>query len=589
MHKTVFLSILLVPVFYISIVAQNRLTWDLKAPATEMINEVSLEMQDWTGKSLYKDSIPLVGSRNDIPLPAVKIVEQNSSASIYGNGNDVVVDVNSGMFEKGLLEIFDITGRRMFNREMNVSQGKNSCDIEKLTPGIYIVKYSSRSVSSSAKVVAGIDGSISGGNFKGGGSVLGDLESRMDNQLKSANANQLKMIVSHPRLLTDTFLVEYSSFMKLVATLYPRPTLNFRATGLSSERGEYGEKIAESEWKALSGLDVMIAGKLYGKTDLNGRFSTRPDLTGNVKVDIRDLLEKYYSQWNVVNLAAGATTNLKGRLIEKYIDEHGKELLRALWDIGAYKNNEHTNFIKTSFPDSILNKKGVWVDPKYKDGSHNNSLYDINQQIAKFHFYGLPKLFEADSLNSYIYVHFGGTLAQGQTTRTYRTNNEGKLYKSRTDIYYNKDRADYDQPGILYAVLEHEFDRVYFAFLEFAEKYYVMYPDAISRLGTGLGPENSPLEEKLGALALALTDTYFYNNYLLTSTIEFPGYTGTKSASIASPIIYSGNNSGLKSAKIDLDPKNIKQLEQIFSGADKIEMGKDKLGNFITVTYHHKN
>jgi hypothetical protein len=235
--------------------------------------------------------------------------------------------------------------------------------------------------------------------------------------------------------------------------------------------------------------------------------------------------------------------------------------------MGLFSELAGTNFIGVQFPDSILQKKSVWVDPVFKDGKHPNGLADINKQIENFHVSGLPKLFENNENKAYIFIHYGGTLWEGQTKWTYRQNEEGLYYKSKTDIYYNKDRANADEQNILYALLEHELDRVYFAYLEFPEKQYVMYGDPISRVVSfGFSPENSPLEDKiLGLVVNGPTHLQLHNNFLLNSTLNFPGYEETKSAKIKSV--------------------NLKEMEKIFSGADKVEFGRDKLGEFVTVTY----
>jgi hypothetical protein len=381
--------------------------------------------------------------------------------------------------------------------------------------------------------------------------------------------------------------------MRFTGNLSERPWVFMKAVDILSRRGEFGEKRTPEQMKAVAGLYVNIGNKSYGRTNSNGELLFKPDTTGNLKINVADSLENYCSKWLFMNLVAGARDTLKDPnaeavfMYEKFIDEHGKEWLSALWNIGGYENLAYRNFVHVTFPDSIL-KKGVWVDPKYKDGKHNNSLSDINQQIAKYHLYGLPKLFESDTSHSYCYIHYGGTAADGQTTRTYRQNEQGVMYKSRTDIYYKAGRADQDEPGVAYALLEHEWDRVFFAYLEFAEKYYVMYKDPISRVfRDGYSPENIALEDKIGALALALTDLYFYNNYLLTSTIEFPGYTGTKNASIINQSNRSDYN-GLKNAEIKLNKMSMKQLEQMFSSADEIKAGTDKEGPFVVTTEYHK-
>jgi hypothetical protein len=59
MKTRVFIPALVLLITGFLSMAQNRLTWNINVPGTEVgINKVSLEMQDWTGKSLLKDSIP---------------------------------------------------------------------------------------------------------------------------------------------------------------------------------------------------------------------------------------------------------------------------------------------------------------------------------------------------------------------------------------------------------------------------------------------------------------------------------------------------------------------------------------------------
>jgi hypothetical protein len=432
-----------------------------------------------------------------------------------------------------------------------------------------VVNLVSPEAGKSVKILATADGILTGGT---------PTNIYRDARLKNAGIAGWKYIVSHPKLLTDTILVPYSPIMNLEGTLLSRPTVLLNAIDVFSRKGEYGEARTLGQMKGIPNLDIRVGGIIVGKTDSYGKFSGRIDRTGESLVEVIDFSEKYCSKRYNVLLSPGTLAEVKDFrtdavfMVENYVDNLGKKLVEALWQIGAYQYRINSNFTMSSFDEEILKEKGMWIDPIYKNGKHPNSLSDINKQINKFHVSGLPKLFESDSLNSYIFVHYDGTLAQGQTKLTHRQDGEGLYHKTRADIYYNKDRADMDQLNILYYLLEHELDRVYFAHLEFDHKQYVMWPDAISRVVTyGYSPENSPLEDKiLGLVVNGPTHLQLHNNFLLNEDLNLPGYTGTKSANLN------------KSA-------NIRQMEKIFSGADKVEFGKDKKGEFVTVTYLHKN
>lgn len=485
------------------------------------------------------------------------------NAEIFGQGNNVRLKVNSNIDEDASVRVFGLDGRLIFGENYKISPGENDFSFNpgKLATGVYIVDYTSKSGRKTAKIVSGFDNGITGGTLEG--------------IVKSGMINNWTFELSHPRLLSKKILVPYSSSMILNASLDSRPTVFLKAIDVFTRKSEYGILKNLSEMTPVPNLDVVVGSTKYGKTGSNGEFSFRPDTLGDFRIKVIDNLEKFYSKWYDVNLAAGKKDTIRDFkaeavfMVENYVDNLVKRLVEAFWDIGDFKNRYITQFAWVGFYDDTL-EKGVYVDPVFKDGKHVNGLIDINKQIANFHISGLPKLFEADENNSYIYIHYGGTLLDGTIKWTYRQNEEGLYYKIKADISIGKTWADIDEAGVLYALLEHELDRVYFAYLQFPEKQYVMYIYPIGRWHAGYSTENSPLEDKiLGLVVNGPAHLQLHNNFLLTDTLNFPGYEGTKSAK-------------LKSA-------NIKEMEKIFSGADKVEFGKDRLGNFVTVTYNHKN
>jgi hypothetical protein len=568
--KKQIIAIILFMIFCAFSQAQNRLTWNITKPAIEIgVDSVLLKIIDNNNNEVFKDTIALYGTRDDIPTPAVIVGNPGFNVESYGNGNKTKLKISTTLDQDVRIVLTDMMGRQIVNGQKHIIPGMNEFDFEpgNLATGMYALTVAAKEGIASSKIVSGFDGNnVSKANVS---------------SLKSAEISDWKFIVSHPKLLTDTFSIPYSNNMFLNGSLSSRPYVYLKAIDVFTRKGEYGGLKLLNDMTTVPGLSVAVGNNVYGKTNLNGEFLFRPDTIGNSRIMVIDSLETFYSKWFDFNLVAGQKDTLRDfksgevDMIQHYVDTLGKDLLEALWHIHGYENRSASNFAGVTFQDSILNTKGVWIDPKYKDGNHNHSLGDINQQIEKFHVSGLPKLFESDSLNSYIFIHHGGTFGDGETQWTYRQNEEGLYYKTRADIYISTVWTDYGGPAHpIYALTTHEFDRVFYAYWEFPEKFYVMYTDPINRVyRDGYSPENTPLENKILRLVVnGSTHLMIHNNFLLSRELNFPGYNGTKSAKIPS-------------SKTAL---NLKQMEKIFSGADNVEIENDRDGPIFKATHFHK-
>jgi hypothetical protein len=257
-----------------------------------------LKIVDSSGKNNFSDSIALKGTRKDIPTGVRISGESRFNADIYGNGKNIILGVHSNRHDDGFFKLSDIRGSEIFGTKYSISPGDNSITVDagNLPAGTYIGTFYSSEGKTSVKLTSGFNNTISGGNIRSGSGISGgdgssgSERNNLESMLKSAQANYVRFIISHPKLLTDKFSVEYSSFMVITGELFSRPTITgqyvniFDMVDLNGVEqigtdGRYLYKVGVDEMKVFMDKDTAS----FSMTKDGGYFSLRPDLLFGVK------------------------------------------------------------------------------------------------------------------------------------------------------------------------------------------------------------------------------------------------------------------------------------------------------------------
>ena len=269
--------------------SQKTLNWDFNVPPIENVDSVYMQIIDNGNNIVFNDSAAVNGTKNDIPTPIVTVDQSGFNVETYGSGNNAKVKINTAYSQDVKIEMFDLTGRLVNQYSQKVMQGENLFDIDlgRYSSSQYIMKVSAKEGMANSRITN------VGGNKKVSTASVRSLENMMT---KSAVSNDWKIIMSHPRLLTDTFYVAPSDVMDLSEDLYSMPNISGQVLDIFNMVGENGNrKISDGRFideVGISGMKVFFDGMQnnFAITNSGGYFNLRPDKRESVDGVLRDTL-----------------------------------------------------------------------------------------------------------------------------------------------------------------------------------------------------------------------------------------------------------------------------------------------------------
>jgi hypothetical protein len=269
-------TILLVGALSGNAFSQRTLNWNFNVPTEEKIDSLHMKIFDSGFNQVFNDSIALYGTNNNIPTSNVSVGKSNFDVKTYSLGNRAKFNVTTSYDQDAQIDIIDLHGRVIGNYEKPLRFGVNEFDIDLsgYSASQYILRLKAKEGTANSRIVN------VGGQKKVSSAKVNTLES----MLKSAVSNDWMFVLSHPKLLTDTFYIAPDPFMNIDEDMYLREIINGQVLNVLEMVGNDGKRKMKDgrfiDEVGIYGMKVFFEKDIdnFAITDSGGYFSLRPDI-----------------------------------------------------------------------------------------------------------------------------------------------------------------------------------------------------------------------------------------------------------------------------------------------------------------------
>ena len=348
-----------------SLLAQRTLNWNFNVPTEEKIDSLHMKIFDSGFNQVFNDSIALYGTNNNIPTSNVSVGKSNFDVKTYSLGNRAKFNVTTSYDQDAQIDIIDLHGRVIGNYEKPLRFGVNEFDIDLsgYSASQYILRLKAKEGTANSRIVN------VGGQKKVSSAKVNTLESI----LKSAVSNDWMFVLSHPKLLTDTFYIAPDQFMNIDEDMYLREIINGQVLNVLEMVGNDGKRKMKdgrfTDEVGIYGMKVFFEKDMdnFAITDSGGYFSLRPDIQKG-SVDSLFILNHlndtiFYPTVRPLEIKSGEILDVNGKpsslitfpkkVIEGYDYDKNlmtEDLLDGLWhatEIERLIYPSHTNYNHT--------------------------------------------------------------------------------------------------------------------------------------------------------------------------------------------------------------------------------------------------